>query len=69
MAIGALLDSLSLNDSGLNGDRKANDSLWGRAYVPAGNTLIQVTIRTNDLTTGTSRTLPDAAQFVFTRGP
>ncbi len=67
-AVGAILDSLSLNDSGLNGDRKAGDSLWSRAYVPVGTALIWATVRTNDLTAGTSRTLTNAAQLLFARG-
>lgn len=66
--MGAFLDSLSLNDSGLNGDRKAGDSLWSHAYVPPSEALIRATVRTNDLTAGTSRTLTNAAELQFVRG-
>ncbi len=66
--VGSLLDSLSLKDDGLHSDGAAGDSLWGCTYVPASDGTIHVTIRTDDLTAGTSRTLADVSQIVFTRG-
>ncbi len=65
--VGALMDSLSLMDDGLHGDGAAGDSIWGSVYVPSGDALIHASVRTDDLTLGTSRTLPDAAQILFTR--
>ena len=66
--VGSLLDSLSLQNDGLQGDGGAGDSLWGCTYAPTINGTIHVTIRTDDLTAGTSRTLADVSQIVFTRG-
>jgi hypothetical protein len=65
---GALLDTLSLKDDGLHGDGAAGDSVWGYAFVPPGDAMIHATVRTDDLTAGASRTLPDVAQLLFTRG-
>ena len=65
--LGALIDSLTLQDDGLHGDNTADDGLWGYQYVPGKDDTIRITIRTDDLTVGTSRTLPDAATILFTR--
>ena len=65
--LGALIDSLSLKDDGLHGDSTAADGLWGCQYVPRKDDTIRMTLRADDLTAGTSRTLPDAATILFTR--
>ena len=65
--LGAVIDSLFLKDDGLHSDSAAGDGLWGCTYVPATEGTIHATIRTDDLTTGTSRTLQDASQIVFSR--
>ena len=65
---GAFIDSLSLEDDGLHADGEAGDGLWGNLYVPPRDALIYVSIRTDDLTAGTSRMLPNAATILFTRG-
>jgi|WetSurMetagenome_2_1015567.scaffolds.fasta_scaffold09537_2 hypothetical protein len=67
-SLGALIDSLLLSDDGLHSDGAAGDGLWGYPYVPAKDGTIHVTIRTDDLTAGSSRTLPDASQIIFTHG-
>jgi hypothetical protein len=64
-----LADSLPLYDDGLHGDGAAGDSVWSCQYVPSGDAIILATIRAEDLSAGTFRTLPDAAQMTFTRGP
>ena len=63
----ALIDSMFLADDGLHGDSTAADGLWGCQYVPKKDDTIRVTLRTDDLTAGTSRTLPNAATLLFTR--
>ena len=65
---GVLIDSLSLKDDGLHGDGAAGDGLWGYQYSPPRDAIMHASVRTDDLTAGTSRTLSDAAQLVFTRG-
>jgi hypothetical protein len=65
---GAIIDSLLLKDDGLHGDDSSADGLWGSWYVPKKDDLIRVAIRTDDLTDGRSRTIPDAATMLFTRG-
>lgn len=67
-ALGTFRDSLVLKDDGLHGDDAAGDNLWGIIYVPPDDATIHAAIRTDDLTTGTSRNLPNAATLVFTRG-
>ncbi len=64
---GALIDSMFLKDDGLHGDSLSGDGLWGYQYVPKNDDTIRVTIRTDDLTTATSRTLTNAAEILFTR--
>ena len=66
-ASGALLDSVLLKDDGLHGDSLSADGLWGYQYVPRKDDTIRVSIRTDDITAGTSRTLQDIAQIGFTR--
>jgi hypothetical protein len=66
---GVLIDSVLLKDDGLHGDSLSGDGLWGGQYVPTKDDTIQVSIRTDDQTAGTSRSLPNAATFVFTRRP
>jgi hypothetical protein len=65
---GALIDSLSLKDDGVHGDGVAGDGTWGELYVPSRDAMIYAAVRTDDLTAGTSWTLPDAAKILFTRG-
>ena len=65
---GALIDSLSLKDDGLHGDSASADGLWGYRYVPKKDDTIRVTVRCDDLTAETSRTLRDAATMLYTRG-
>ena len=65
---GRRLDSLILADDGLHGDSAASDGLWGSVYVPMKDDTLHVHVRTDDLTIGTSRNLPNAATLVFTRG-
>ena len=67
--LGVLIDSLSLKDDGLHGDSASADGIWGYQYVPKKDDTIHVTIRTDDLSAGTSKSLPDAAVFVFMRRP
>ena len=64
---GALIDSIFLADDGLHGDSTAGDGLWGYQYVPAQDDTMHMSIRTDDQTTGTSRLLPNAAMYIFTR--
>ena len=64
---GTLIDSLFLRDDGLHGDSASADGLWGYMYVPKKDDILHVSIRTDDLTAGTSRVLPDAATYLFTR--
>jgi carboxypeptidase T len=66
---GGFIDSLSLKDDGLHGDSASADGLWGYQYVPRKDDTIHVTIRTDDTTAGTSRSLIDAAAIIFTRRP
>jgi hypothetical protein len=56
---GAPLDSVTL----------VGDSLWTYRYAPRADGTIRATVRVDDITTGTSRMLADAAQLVFSRGP
>jgi len=65
---GALIDSVVLKDDGLHGDSLAGDGFWGFDYVPKKDDTVRVTLRTDDLTSGTSITLPNAAHIVFTHG-
>ena len=65
---GALIDSVYLADDGLHGDSTSGDGFWGCRYVPSSENLIRVTVRTEDVTTGTARTLPNAVTYLFTRG-
>jgi hypothetical protein len=62
-----LLDSLLLVDDGAHGDSAAGDGLWGFQYVPRGDNTIRVSIRTDDKTAGTSRSLPDVSTYIYTR--
>jgi hypothetical protein len=66
--LGALIDSVALKDDGLHSDGAANDGIWGCMYVPGVEGTIHASIRTDDPTAGTSRTLLDIAQFIFARG-
>jgi hypothetical protein len=65
--LGRIIDSLSLKDDGFHGDGAPADGLWGYQYSPKRDTTIHATVRTDDITAGTSRTLPDAASIEFTR--
>ncbi|HUI63714.1 MAG TPA: T9SS type A sorting domain-containing protein, partial [Bacteroidota bacterium] len=64
---GGFVDSLSLFDDGHHGDGAAGDGLWGCMYLPAKDDTLSVTIRTDDLSAKSSRTLPHVAQYLFTR--
>jgi hypothetical protein len=46
----------------------AGDSVWSHQYVPSADAIIHASVCTEDITAGTSRTLNDVAQFVFSRG-
>jgi PKD repeat protein len=65
---GALIDSLRLADDGLHADSASADGLWGSPYIPVKDDTIHVTIRTDDLTAGTTTRLPYAVTYYFTRG-
>lgn len=65
--LGGIIDSLSLKDDGLHGDSLAGDGLWAYKYGPKQEGIIHLTLRTDDLTGGTSRMLQDVAQILFTR--
>ncbi len=65
---GSLIDTLLLKDDGVHGDSSSADGLWGYLYVPEKDDTITVTIRADDRTDGTSRTLHDAVTMLFTRG-
>jgi hypothetical protein len=65
---GVLIDSLSLKDDGLHADGASADGLWGNQFVPVWDDTICVSIRTNDQTAGTTRTLPNVLTYIFTRG-
>jgi hypothetical protein len=67
-SVGALIDSVVLKDDGQHGDGLAGDSLWGGWCRTQVRGIIHTTLRTTDLTTGTSRTLPDVALLNFTTG-
>jgi hypothetical protein len=64
-----LIDSLFLRDDGLHGDSLSGDGLWGYQYIPKKEDTISVSIRTDDQTAGTSRSLPNAATNLFIRRP
>jgi len=63
---GTVADSSLMYNDGLHGDGAPGDSVWGWLYLPALESVYHLSVRTDDLTAGTSRTLPDAAQFVYT---
>jgi len=65
---GAIIDSMFMADDGLHGDSASADGLWGCQYVPLQNGKIHVGVRTDDVTAGTTSTLPKAAAYYFTRG-
>jgi hypothetical protein len=64
---GTLAGSVSLQDDGLHGDSLAGDGLWGGACAPATEGILHLTIRTDDNSAGTSRSLVDWAQLLFVR--
>jgi len=64
---GMFIDSVFLMDDGLHGDSAFADGLWGYRYVPKRDDTLRVSIRTDDLTAGTSKLLPDVATYLFTR--
>jgi hypothetical protein len=64
---GGLIDSIALVDDGLHGDGTAGDGVWGCRYVPLKDDTLVVSIRTKDVTAGSSRTLPAAVRYLFTR--
>jgi hypothetical protein len=56
---GAMLDSVTL----------AADTVWNHRFVPSADGTIRATVRTYDVNAGTSRTLSNVAELVFSRGP
>jgi len=52
----------------MHGDGIAGDSLWGNFYTPLDEQFFTISVETEDVTTGTSRTLPKVAWFT-TIGP
>lgn len=66
---GAIRDSAILFNDGLHGDGNAGDSVWGcRFLAPADENMFAVTIRTDDITNGTYRQIPNVRLFT-TAGP
>ena len=66
---GAVLDSALLFNDGLHGDGSAGDSVWGyRFLAPPDENMFTVTIRTDDITNGTYRRIPNVRLFI-TAGP
>jgi hypothetical protein len=61
------LDSLALKDDGKHGDGNSNDGLWGATWVPAGEGIIRGSVRTDDISDGTSRTLWSVAEYLFSK--
>ena len=61
---GTVQDSVVLVNDGLHGDGGAGDSVWG-AYVraPLQTDTYGVTLRTDDITAGTFRRLPNVVRF------
>jgi len=64
---GTIADSSLMYNDGLHGDGAPGDSVWGWLYLPNVESVYHLSVRTDDLTAGTSRTLPDVAQFVYTQ--
>jgi len=64
---GTLIDSLVMADNGLLGDSAASDGIWGCQFVPAKDDTLHFTVRTEDATEGTSRSLPNVVMYYFTR--
>ena len=64
---GTIADSSLMYNDGLHGDGAPGDSVWGWLYLPTVESVYHLSVRTDDLTAGTSRTLPDVAQFVYTQ--
>ncbi len=62
---GASFDSLTLRSCGLHCGTAACDSLWSGLYAPSGESTFSVSIRTDDITAGTSRTIPNAPAIAF----
>ena len=66
---GVVYDSLQMSDDGTHGDRVAGDSVWScQIRAPLSENIYGVAIRTEDLTQGTFRRLPNAVRFT-TAGP
>jgi hypothetical protein len=64
IAQGTQVDSLVLLNDGLHGDGAAGDSIWGAIVrPPAVDGKYNVSVRTDDKTTGDCRRLPNAAWF------
>ncbi len=62
-------DSLLMLNDGLHGDGSAGDSIWGcYIQVPSDENVFDVSVRTDDNTSGTFRRLPDVVRFT-TAGP
>jgi hypothetical protein len=63
-AQGSKADSVVLMNDGLHGDGAAGDSIWG-AFIktPVGDGTYNISVRTDDKTSGTFRGLPSVALF------
>jgi len=66
---GLIRDSLLLYNDGKHGDGQAGDSIWGcRIPAPPDEGFFKVSLRTDDITQGSFRKLPNIAEFA-TAGP
>jgi hypothetical protein len=67
--LGVVRDSTVLYNDGNHGDGQAGDSVWGcRIPAPSDRGLFTVNLRTDDITQGTYRNLPNIVGFA-TAGP
>jgi hypothetical protein len=64
---GSVADSALMYNDGLHGDGAAGDSVWGGRYLPTVESIYHVSIRTDDLSAGTSTSIPNVTQFIFAR--
>ncbi len=58
-----LVDSFDLFDDGKQNDGSAGDGIWGGKWTLAEEGIFHVSLKTEDLTSGTSRTLPMVGHF------
>jgi hypothetical protein len=63
------VDSCQMFDDGLHNDGMAGDKIYGGSFrPPTKETTFDITLRTTDVTAGTSRKIPRACAY-FTNGP